>query len=376
MYHGPIFDVDVHHNWKAAGDLIPYLAPHWRDYLAGGAGPALGVNPVIRRVLMVDGKWRLDTMPADGSPPGTDYDTMRAQLLDPLRVERVLLNYDVGLQSGVPNPQLAAALCTAANRFTAERWLSRDDRLRGMILVPTAVPEDAVAEIRRWAGHPRMAGVLLVLNSLGKPFGHPVYDPIYRAACDAGRPVAIHLSGAPECRDVAGGNPMTMLEQYPLYPQMGVHSVTSMITSGLFEKFPALRVLFLEWGFTWLPALAQRLDAIFPVLRAESPLVRRRPSEVIREHLRFSSQPFEYVPAEQLMTVLGAFDGFEDVLCFSSDYPHWDGDLPTYIASRLPRSWHRKVFYENATRFFGFEPANKADAAIMASTADNKEAAL
>ncbi|MGW4335740.1 amidohydrolase family protein [Rhodococcus koreensis] len=362
MYRGPIFDVDVHHSWKSPEDLIQYLPRYWQDHLSGGSGPALSINPSIRRLPMVDGKWRLGTTPEDGSPPGTDYEKMKRQLLEPFSVERALLNYDVGLQSGVPNPQLSAALCRAANQFTVDHWLTKDDRLCGMILVPTAVPEDAVAEIEHWANQPRMVGALLVVNVLGKPFGHPVYDPIYRAASENGLPVAIHLSGAPECRDIAGGNPATMLEQYPLYIQPGVHNLTSMITSGLFEKFPTLRMMLLEWGFSWIPAIAQRLDSSFDILRSESPLVRRLPSEVIREHVRFSSQPFEFVPAADLASILGAFDGFEDLLCFSSDYPHWDADEPTYIASRIPRSWHRKVFYENATRFFGFEPKPEVSA--------------
>jgi Amidohydrolase len=85
--------------------------------------------------------------------------------------------------------------------------------------------------------------------------------------------------------------------------------------------------------------------------------VRTRPSDVVREHIRFSTQPFDYVPSAALLGILESVEGIEDVICFSSDYPHWDGDEPTYIATRLPERWHAKLFYENAAKFLGFELA-------------------
>jgi predicted TIM-barrel fold metal-dependent hydrolase len=366
MYKGPIIDVDVHHNWKASDEVIQYLPAFWQEYLSGGSGPRLPISPAFRRTMMVDGAYRLETFPPGGYVPGSDYELMKEQLLDPLGAERSILTYDIGLQSGMPNPQLSSALCRAANQYTTERWLPLDDRLCGMILVPMAVPEDAAAEIEHWAGNERMVGVLLVMNVLQRPFGHPIYDPIYRAATEHGLPVVSHLSGSGEGGDSAGGNVTTLLETYPIFGQAAMHHLTSMISCGLFEKFPSLKVMFTEWGFTWLPAVAKRLDAIYPVLKAESPHVRRRPSEVIREHIRFSTQPFDYVPAPALAAVLGALDGMEDILCFSSDYPHWDADEPARIATRLPKSWHHKVFYENAARFFGFDRTSR-EAALPSS---------
>ncbi|MGW4335726.1 amidohydrolase family protein [Rhodococcus koreensis] len=356
MYRGPIIDVDVHHNWRSPSDVVQYLPTDWRTYVSGGSGPALPLTPGNRRVLMVDSSYRVEAIPEDGSLPGTDYELMKRQLLDPLGSQKTILTYDIGLQSGLPNPEFAAALCRAANQYTVEQWLPRDDRLCGLILVPTSVPEDAAREIAHWANHPRMVGVLVVVNSLGRPFGHPIYDPIYRAAAEHGLPISIHLSGPPEGRDIAGGNPSMMLERYTLFGQAGMHHLTSMITNALFEKFPTLRVMLVEWGFDWLPSVANRLDTAWPILRVESPRVRRLPSEVIREHLRFSTQPFEYVPARALSAILDGFEGIADVLCFSSDYPHWDADDPTRIVSRVPEDWHSKLFYENAAAFFGFGP--------------------
>ncbi|HUX87079.1 MAG TPA: hypothetical protein VMW65_08760, partial [Chloroflexota bacterium] len=89
------------------------------------------------------------------------------------------------------------------------------------------------------------------------------------------------------------------------------------------------------------------------LMRHESTWLKRRPSEYLPDHVRFTTQPLEESPQrQQLVEALEACEGLQDILCFSSDYPHWDADSPHYIAGRLPRSWHPKVFYENVRQFF------------------------
>jgi predicted TIM-barrel fold metal-dependent hydrolase len=354
MYQGRIIDVDVHNHWKTPDEVLRYLPDHWRKYLQGQPGRALPLIPTPAKWYFPDGVDRSDSFPPDGSRPGTDYDFMKRQLLDPLRTESALLTFYTGQQSAMLNPQLAAALCRACNQWCVDEWLSRDDRFLGAIMVPTEVPEEAAKEIRHWRHDGRMVAVLLVGNQLGKPFGHAVYDPLYRAAAEEGLPIVIHTGGdqSRKVQSAAGGNGATMLERFPTLPQAGMHHLTSMITHALFEKFPQLQVLLLEFGFTWIPSIVWRLDQAFDVLKVESPLVRRWPSEVVHEHIRFSTQPFEYVPAKALRDLLESFDGMEDLLCFSTDYPHWDADEPTHIASHLPRPWLSKVFADNAAAFF------------------------
>ena len=56
---------------------------------------------------------------------------------------------------------------------------------------------------------------------------------------------------------------------------------------------------------------------------------------------------------EQAIEIFKMFGG-EDILCFASDYPHWDGDEVDHIARSLPAAWHEKVFRENAMQLFGW----------------------
>ncbi len=55
------------------------------------------------------------------------------------------------------------------------------------------------------------------------------------------------------------------------------------------------------------------------------------------------------------------------VLCFSSDYPHWDTDEATYVARHLPAEWHARVFRENALELFGWADAPSEPAAPPAA---------
>ena len=66
-----------------------------------------------------------------------------------------------------------------------------------------------------------------------------------------------------------------------------------MVLEGVFERFPKLKVVSIEAGFGWVPSLAWRLDKHFDRLRSELPHLKKKPSEYLREHVWWSTQPME-----------------------------------------------------------------------------------
>jgi hypothetical protein len=66
----------------------------------------------------------------------------------------------------------------------------------------------------------------------------------------------------------------------------------------------------------------------------------------------------------------------EDIICFASDYPHWDADDPTFVVNRLPESWHPKVFYNNAAKIYGLPVLPDDQVLGQEITAANLESAL
>ena len=355
MYRGPIIDCDVHHTWKTADAILERLPARWREFAAGFPthGPVRLTPAAPTHPNRHGHNKRIETFPPDGSPPGSDYETLRAQLLDPLNVERAILQFDTGTNVGHPNLYFATALARAINDWNLDEWLSgRDDRLFGAVLVPTQDPAAAADEVRRVGEHPRVVEVLLNWNA-GFPYGHPFYHPIYEAAVELDLPVAIHVGASGRPPWTAGGIAAGRSELHTLLGQPMHHHFTSLVTHGVFEKYPRLRVSLMEVGVSWVPWLIWGLDAHYEVLRRESPWVKRLPSEYFRDHVHLSTQPFDMSPdAGQVIQALEAFGGLEDALCFASDYPHWDADDPGYVARRVPADWVEKILWGNAARSF------------------------
>jgi predicted TIM-barrel fold metal-dependent hydrolase len=313
--------------------------------------------------MMDNNARRADSFPADGGPPGSDYDLLRDQLLVRYGYHKGVVTFDVGEYASHLNPYFAAAVCSAANDWNIERWLARDERLLGVAIVPSTNPEAAVQELRRVGKHKQIVGVLMSGNPMGRPWGDPHYHPIYAAAADMGLVVTSHVSAGDRPRSMAAvaGPQGTAIELVSQLGQGGMHYISSFITHGVFEKFPTLKVLMIEYGVAWIPSLIWRLDREMKLLQLESPWVKKLPSEYIHDHFRFSTQPMEEGPTHKaLIDLLETVDGIDDMLCFSTDYPHITMDDPMYVARLIPQAWHRKVFYENACLLLGLPVSSAA----------------
>ena len=108
-----------------------------------------------------------------------------------------------------------------------------------------------------------------------------------------------------------------------------------MVVEGVFQKFPALKFVFVEGGVAWLPAMMWRLDKNWKALRSTTPWLTRLPSEIIQEHIFLTTQPIEEPDdINHFRQMLNMFDA-EKMLMFSSDYPHWDGDMPDIAMRQL-----------------------------------------
>ena len=90
--------------------------------------------------------------------------------------------------------------------------------------------------------------------------------------------------------------------------------------------------------------------------------LQRAPSEYVREHFWFTTQPIEEPEKLQWLPEVLERSGVGDRLMFSSDYPHWDFDSPLEaIPETLPETTRRKLFYQNACRLYGLTVAGLED---------------
>lgn len=360
-----MIDCDVHANFNDIRELTPFLDPGYRAFMVNASWDGFRLpglpwfNP--------HGYLRRDAYPEGGGLPGTDYELLRKQALDARDVEyAVLLAEDIHFVSSLPNADLAAALATAYNRWQSDVWLTKDKRLKGSLVVATQDAARAAAEIRSYAGHPGFVQVLFP-SAASDGYGHPRYHPIYEAAIEAGFAVSIHpadegcgIYPAP----TPAGYPQYYIEWHTLLLLTAMTHVVSLVCNGVFEKYPELRFGVVEAGFLWLPSLLWRLDKNWKSLRAEVPWVKRLPSELVQEHMRFGTQPMaEPADPRRLQAAFESFPAFEHMLLYASDYPHWDGDEPHLSVRRLPAAWREAVASENARRFFRLPERETAEAA-------------
>jgi uncharacterized protein len=348
-----IIDVDIHPK-ASIEDLRPFLSSRWWTHIQSyGARTRQGFAKGFPYPKSQPFASRRDSWPPGGGLPASDLDFMREQHLDRYGIECAIMNPLSPTGQGDQNSEFSAAMAFAANEFQVEGWNRRDRRLLASVVVPYEDGEASRIEIRRRAGDRRFVHVLLRSRTC-ELMGQKRYWPIYEAAVEAGFPVGVHVFGTSGRAASNTGWPSFYIEDMTEHAACCQAQVTSLIMEGVFERYRDLKIVMIEAGFAWLPALGWRLDKNWKRLREEVPHLRRPPSEYIREHFWVSTQPMEEAEEpEHLLDVMG-WVGW-DRLLFASDYPHWDFDDP-FVA--LPPSLDDKrrnnIFASNARALYRF----------------------
>jgi predicted TIM-barrel fold metal-dependent hydrolase len=345
-----MIDTDVHNEIPdLKKTLLPYLGEHWHVYLSESAfvGPGANDYPGTTPVRSDDG-----TKPDEG-PPGSDIDLLSKHVFDDGEADIAILT--CGFRAGsVHNQDLAADLASAVNDWQIEHWLDRDARFRASIVVPNQNPIRSAAEIERVGDHPGFVQVMLPVRG-DAPYGNLRYDPIYEAASRKGLAIAIHFGGAPGLPPTPSGWPSTYVEEYVDQAAIFQSQLISLIIEGVFDRFPETRVALIESGWTWLPSLMWRIDKEWKGLRRDTPWVKRRPSEYVRDHIRLTTQPTDAPKESEISQLTEILDqlGSDEILMYSSDYPHNHGTDPrAFLDASGTDSLRQKILHDNATAFY------------------------
>jgi uncharacterized protein len=109
----------------------------------------------------------------------------------------------------------------------------------------------------------------------------------------------------------------------------------------------------IESGVTWLPAFVWRLSKFWRGVRAEVPWVDRSPGEIVRDHVRLTIQPFDGPNDPKAVAQLIDHLQSDEMLLFSSDFPHWQFDGDAIMPAGIPEKLHRKILRDNALATYG-----------------------
>jgi len=235
----------------------------------------------------------------------------------------------------------------AYNRWMVERFCSEDDRIKFLPYLPLNDPDYALRIVREFAGKPGVVG-FLVTSIRYTPVHDNRYMRLYTEIQETGLPLAFHAG--PTWEDEW----MKTMNRF-----LSVHAISfvhcNWVINGLPERFPKLKVVWVESGIAWVPFLMARLDSAYLKRTSEAPLLTRRPSEYMRE-MYYTSQPLEMDIPDLLESNLNAIKA-ETQLLYASDWPHWDFDLPSNIihSPYLTDEGKRNVLGLNAARVFNLE---------------------
>jgi predicted TIM-barrel fold metal-dependent hydrolase len=356
-----IFDCDCHHyETQSLGEIAKYIE-----------------KPAIRRVFerYSPGAIARQMMPGTagdrnvaGRVWGAEFDpTIPPEALDPhlhpvaarLRytMDRMAIDHAILFPTPMlvlgthPQVEVEAELARAYDRWLVEEVLACDPAIFTMLYLPISDPDASLALIEELGGRRGVLGFMITAVRY-QPIWQNRFLKVFAALNERRLPLAFHAG--PNWAERAFEQFNRFLAVHALgFPFSAMVQLTNVILNGFPERFPDLRLVFMEAGVAWLPFIMQRLDNEYRMRSSEAPLLRRLPSEYIRECF-FTTQPLERPERADHFQVLMEMTAGATQLLYASDYPHQDFDLPSTIWD-LPvdEPTRRAILGGNALRLFG-----------------------
>lgn len=361
-----IVDADAHHyETESWPDIVKYIEDPVLRYRAehGGAAGTTHGSPntlLIDPALDQSNSGRIVRYPRrrteegdnDGSP--RDVELIHREMLSIGIDHQVIFPtpmLDLGLH---PDSRMESALSWAYTRWLTEEILPHDRRIHTMVYLPFNDPAASLRAIETFGDRPGVAG-FMVTSVRYRAVHDNAYTKVYRAIEESGLPLGFHAAIFNRERILEGMNRFLSTHAIGFVLHNLVH-LTNLVINGIPERFPRLKIIFIESGLAWLPFIMQRLDNEYMMRTAEAPLLKKLPSQYIRENFYFTTQPMETHDSRALQLTLEMINA-ETQLLFSSDYPHWDFNLPSTIYD-LPFLSHeakRRIMGLNAAELFNLD---------------------
>jgi len=369
-----VVDIDAHvsedHFWGEVIELIDneYLRDLGQSQLRSFAGnnALLNIVPGLSH-QSVGGRITHQGRREPGVPHGQHPFVVAAQRsMDAMGLDYQIVFPSAMLLLGMhPQDEVEVALARAFNRWTVERILPMDERLKALVYLPFNTPEASEKLVEQYADSRDVIG-FTVCSTRNNAIHADCYARLYAMIEETGKPLAFHSGyhwGDPSFAQLNRFATMHALS-FTHYNQ--IH-VSNWLVNAMPERFPRLKMLWVESGLAWIPFLMQRLDHEILMRPSEAPGMKRLPSEYMAE-MWYTSQPMERTNMELLEATMKVMKA-ETQLLYSSDWPHWDWDAPSVITTLpfLSDQAKRNILGLNAARLFNLEVKPKkprADAVL------------
>lgn len=275
---------------------------------------------------------------------------VRLQHMDLDGIDRAVLFPTIVASPGTPYPHPLETIA-GYHRWLAEYCSTNPERLRPVANVPLIEDLHVATQVMKTCVKEMGAvGVITRVHMYKRTLSNPVYGELFSAAQELDIPIMVHLGS--RVRE-------WMMEElkYSFSEAFGFgHPASSMIGlmdilyGGWLETLKTARFALLEGDVSWLPFWLGRLDNRYEKIPHHAPLMKKKPSEYFAEHRIFITGEGDEPDLAHALNTFG-----EEIVMYSSDYPHWDATFPGSVDEIIARkdlteAQKRKILGDNARR--------------------------
>lgn len=321
-----------------------------------GMPPGLGAMDRIGGIAYEREKTGLDYV--DQAPLGAMDPAERIQRLDLENIERSFLYPTLGVLwvAECEDEDLTQAYLRAYNRWMVDFCADSGGRLVPIAQLSLGDPAAAETELRRAAKDGAKGVWVPPFCWTRKPLGHPDHHRVFATAAELGLPFGLHPSFEPKWAAPGRFGEMTSV-RFTFFinvtaPDAVRHAFTSMFQFGVFDLLPALKLVVLESGASWIGYWLDRMDSIYVMPQGRTVPLREKPSVYFKRQCWISADPDETTLAA-ILPIVG-----EDRFFWASDFPHPD-HAPEYVghmtrmAAQLPEAARAGLLGRNVLRAYG-----------------------
>jgi predicted TIM-barrel fold metal-dependent hydrolase len=256
--------------------------------------------------------------------------------------------------------EFSVALVQAYNDWHIDEWCGAYPAR----FIPMAIPviwdaEECAKEVRRVAKK-GVHALTFTENpaAMGYPSFHNEYwNPLWEALCDTDTVMNVHIGSSGRLAITAPDAPMDVM--ITLQPMNIVQAAADLLWSKPIKQYPNLKVALSEGGTGWIPYFLERADRTYEMHSTwtHQDFGGKLPSEVFREHF------LTCFISDKVGVALRNMIGIDNI-CWEADYPHSDSMWPgapeelweVLSANSVPVDEIKKMSYENAMRWYSFDP--------------------
>jgi uncharacterized protein len=359
-----IVDCDAHHYENENYDqILPFMENDVLRQLSIG-GRALGRRGLVpsQAGFTQDMGGRVTRYPlrsTEKTDPGRIRDVQLGERwMDAMGVDYSCLFPTGMLNIGLhPQKEMEADLCWAYNRWLTEKVLPEsNERFYSALCLPFSDPDASLRQVETF-GHRKGVSGFMVTTVRNIQVNDNGLMKVYRAMEERGLTLSFH--SGPNWSEPVFRACNRFISVHALgFSFYNILHCTNWVINGLSERFPKLPVIWIEAGLAWIPFLMQRLDHEYMMRPSEAPLLKKKPSDYMRE-MYYSTQPIEIQDQEAMECTFRMMNA-ETQLLYASDYPHWDFDLPStiYDLPFLSQKAKHNILGGTAARLFKLAPRN------------------